>query len=64
METPLRNDALFTAIDRKVQKNTGWRLFIQTVFARAYPRLIGQQREKSWMFFDVFLPMLAVSAYA
>ncbi len=63
METPLRNDALFTAIDRKVQKNTGWRLFIQTVFARAYPRLIGQQREKSWMFFDVFLPMLAVSAY-
>ncbi len=34
-----------------------------TVFARAYPRLIGQQREKSWMFFDVFLPMLAVSAY-
>ncbi len=34
-----------------------------TVIARAYPRLIGQQREKSWVFFDVFLPMLAVSAY-
>lgn len=31
--------------------------------ARAYPRIIGQQREKSWLFFDVFLPMLAVSAY-
>jgi len=43
--------------------NTGWRLFLQTVFARAYPRLIGQQREKSWMFFDVFLPLLAVAAY-
>jgi ABC-2 type transport system permease protein len=31
--------------------------------ARAYPRLIGQQREKSWLFFDVFLPLMAVSAY-
>src|SRR5574337_1046942 len=46
-----------------VEKASGWRLFIQTVIARAYPRLIGQQREKSWVFFDVFLPMLAVSAY-
>jgi ABC-2 type transport system permease protein len=47
----------------KSQKNSGWRLFIQTVLARAYPRIIGQQREKSWMFFDVFLPLLGVSAY-
>ncbi|MCS7286020.1 MAG: ABC transporter permease [Anaerolineae bacterium] len=44
-------------------KATGWRLFLKTVVARAYPRIIGQQREKSWLFFDVFLPMLAVSAY-
>ena len=47
----------------RVQKVTGWRLFFKTVYARAYPRLIGQQRERSWMFFDVFLPLLAVSAY-
>ena len=46
-----------------VKKNTGFRLFMQTVIARAYPRIIGQQREKSWVFFDIFLPMLAVSAY-
>lgn len=39
------------------------RLFIKTVLARAYPRVIAQQRERSWMFFDVFLPMVAVSAY-
>ena len=45
------------------KKATGWRLFIKTVIARAYPRIIGQQREKSWVFFDIFLPMLAVSAY-
>ena len=39
------------------------RLFLQTVLARAYPRIIAQQRERSWMFFDIFLPLLAVSAY-
>jgi ABC-2 type transport system permease protein len=39
------------------------RLFLQTVIARAYPRVIGAQRERSWMFFDVFLPLLSVSAY-
>lgn len=45
------------------QKVTGWRLFLKTIAARAYPRVVGMQREKSWLFFDVFLPMLAVSAY-
>ncbi len=47
----------------RVQKATGWRLFLKTVIARAYPRVVGQQREKSWVFFDVFLPMLSVCAY-
>ncbi len=46
-----------------VEKATGWRLFLKTVIARAYPRIIGQQREKSWVFFDVFLPMISVAAY-
>ncbi len=46
-----------------VPKVTGWRLFIKTVIARAYPRVIGALREKSWLFFDIFLPMLAVSSY-
>lgn len=46
-----------------LHKNTGWCLFLQTVIGRAYPRVIGQQRDKSWMFFDVVLPMLGVSAY-
>jgi ABC-2 type transport system permease protein len=45
------------------RKRTGWRLFLQTVFGRAYPRLVGLQREKSWLFFDIFLPLLAVAAY-
>ena len=45
------------------EKVTGWRLFLKTIVARAYPRVIGQQREMSWVFFEVFLPMLTVSAY-
>lgn len=46
-----------------IRKNNGWVLFIQTVVARAYPRVIGQRREKSWIFFDILLPMLSVAAY-
>jgi ABC-2 type transport system permease protein len=39
-------------------------LFIKTVIARAYPRVVAQhRRERSWLLFEVFLPMLAVSAY-
>ncbi len=46
-----------------VRKNRGLLLFLQTVMGRAYPRLIGLQREKSWMFFDIVLPLLSVAAY-
>ncbi|HSL27895.1 MAG TPA: ABC transporter permease [Anaerolineales bacterium] len=45
------------------EKASGWRLFLKTVLARAYPRIIGQQREKSWIFFEILMPLLAVSAY-
>ena len=47
----------------QAKKASGFLLSLKTVIARAYPRVIGAQREKSWMFFDVFLPLLAVSAY-
>ncbi|MGQ9523091.1 MAG: ABC transporter permease [Anaerolineae bacterium] len=46
-----------------IPKASGWRLFLKSMVARAYPRVIGQQRERSWVFFDVFLSILAVSAY-
>ena len=59
----MANNAFSLVSRERVKKNSGWRLFFQTVLARAYPRLIGQQREKSWMFFDIFLPMLGVAAY-
>lgn len=47
----------------RVEKNTGWRLFIQTVIGRAYPRVIGLLREKTWFLFDVLLPVISVAAY-
>jgi len=50
-------------METAIKKNTGWRLFFQTIMGRAYPRVVGMQREKSWMFFDTFLPLLSVSAY-
>lgn len=44
-------------------KNTGWKLFFQSVIARSYPRIIGQQRDVSWMLFEVVMPMVAVIGY-
>ncbi|HSB66275.1 MAG TPA: ABC transporter permease [Anaerolineales bacterium] len=47
----------------RLQKNSGWRLYFQTVIARSYPRIIGQLRDYSWMFFDTLLPLLSVCTY-
>jgi len=52
--------SLFPPIEHK---RSGWQLFLMTVIGRSYPRVVGMQRERSWMFFDVFLPLLSVSAY-
>ncbi|MBI1729724.1 ABC transporter permease [Candidatus Acetothermia bacterium] len=38
-------------------------LFLRTVIGRAYPRLIGLQRERSWLIFDTLLPLLQMSAF-
>ena len=40
-----------------------FRVNLQAVFGRAYPRIIGLTREPSWLFFEIFLPFLAVSAF-
>ncbi len=52
--------SLFPQIERKAG---GWQLFLMTVVGRSYPRVVGMQRERSWMFFDIFLPLLSVAAY-
>jgi ABC-2 type transport system permease protein len=56
-------DGSHPLMEDRLHKNIGWRLYFQTVIARAYPRIIGQQREKSWLFFDILLPLLSVCAY-
>jgi ABC-2 type transport system permease protein len=33
------------------------------MWARAYPRIIGTTRERSWLFFETILPVLGVAAY-
>lgn len=52
-----------TSLSKPYTPDRGWRLFVRTILARAYPRLIGQQREKAWIFFETFLPFLATIGY-
>ncbi|HEU5200766.1 MAG TPA: ABC transporter permease [Ktedonobacterales bacterium] len=46
-----------------MQKSTGLRLFLRTVVARAYPRVLGLNREPSWVFFEVLVPIITTSAF-
>ena len=36
---------------------------LRTILGRAYPRIIGTSRERSWFFFEVLLPFLTTSAF-
>lgn len=47
----------------RVRKATGARLFWYTLWARAYPRMVGATRERSWLFFETLLPVLGVAGY-
>src|SRR5207244_6527320 len=38
-------------------------LNLRSVVGRAYPRVIGANREPSWLIFEVFLPLLGIAAY-
>ena len=37
--------------------------FLRGVIGRAYPRVIGSNRDKSWFFYDTFLPLLGTIAF-
>lgn len=50
-------------MDEITNRASGWRLFMQTVLARAYPRLLWSVREKWWFLFDVCMPLIGVCAY-
>ena len=51
------------AVPPVTRRDTGWHLFLRTVIARAYPRVVGQQRERMWLFFETFLPFLSTVGY-
>ncbi len=38
-------------------------LNLRAVVGRSYPRIIGANREPSWIFFEAFLPLLGIAAY-
>jgi len=46
-----------------MRSRSAWTVFWRTVLGRAYPRIIGALREKSWVFFEILLPLLQVTAY-
>lgn len=52
-----------TVRDATVNKASGFSLFWRTMWARAYPRMVGTYRERSWLFFETLLPVLGTSAY-
>jgi len=39
------------------------RLNIRAMLGRAYPRVVGGNREPSWIFFETILPLLSIAAY-
>jgi ABC-2 type transport system permease protein len=41
----------------------GTRRELQAVFGRAYPRLIGSNRDRTWLFYDTVLPLLGTIAF-
>ena len=45
------------------QRLAGWRLFVMSIIGRSYPRLIGMQRDVTWLIFDVLMPIATVAAY-
>lgn len=46
-----------------IPEQTWLRMNLRAVLGRAFPRMIGGIREPSWIFFETFLPILAVAAY-
>ncbi len=55
-------NALISSTER-VPKARGFKLFWITAWARAYPRIVGTTRERSWLFFETVLPLMGVAAY-
>lgn len=49
--------------DDDYEQESWLKMNVRAVLGRAYPRIIGVNREPSWVFFETFLPILAVAAF-
>ena len=47
-----------------MSRATGVSLFVRTVLARAYPRVVGTLRQPSWILSETALPIVSVAAFA
>jgi len=45
------------------KKPSWFAMNLRAVWGRAYPRIIGVNRELSWVFFETFLPLLGVAGF-
>jgi ABC-2 type transport system permease protein len=52
-----------TATARRTDFRYRLGLNLRAVVGRSYPRIIGANREPSWIFFEAFLPLLGIAAY-
>ena len=41
----------------------GWRRVLRATLGRSYPRIIGANRDRSWLFYDTALPLLGTIAF-
>ena len=46
-----------------MNKSRGLELFLRAAYARGYPRVVGAQREMSWLVFDIVIPLINVAAF-
>ncbi len=49
--------------EQRAAKARGFTLLWRAMWARAYPRIIGALRERTWLFFETVLPLGATAAY-
>lgn len=51
----------------EAEKNSGQRIqsamYLRSIWARAYPRTIAQMREKSWVIFGLFMPVMSTAGF-
>jgi ABC-2 type transport system permease protein len=55
--------AALTAAGPRLPRDHGLRRVLRAAAGRSYPRIIGQNRERSWLFYDTVLPLLGTIAF-